>query len=604
MPSYQEFLPSLRFRGPLAISPSGEYVAYIDDELGQFNIAVRPIEGGEPRRLTRFTDLTVRTVCWHPDGESLVFLADRQGDEANQFYKIDVAGGEPQPLILTPGVQYQAAFGEAFSPDGRWLAYAGNDRRPGEQDVLVRDWTTGTTRRLYADGGRVFAGYWSPDGRWLTALDLRGGKSDHIVYLLSPEDATVRRLTPPEVSAAYWLGPWLPDGSGFLVLTDAGRDFTELAAMDARTGELSWLDTPGWDVEQVAMSADGRRLVWSINVAGACKLRARDLSSGNALTVPDLPAGEVKSLALNADGAMALMYLSTPTSPANVATLELTDGNLQRLTNAAPPSADKVKMVEPQLVSYAAADGREIPAYLYLPSEPTGPIGVVLAIHGGPALQERASYSNDGFFQYLVSSGVAVFAPNIRGSKGYGMRYQKLSYRDWGGGDLSDLAEAASYLQRQPWADPTRIGVMGRSYGGFAALSCVARLPEMNWAAAVVWCGPSNLLTFTKSQPPTWRWQVATMVGDAETDAEFLLSRSPVTYADQIRAPLFLIQGANDPRVPRHESDQIAERLRARGVEVRYDVYPDEGHVFSKRENQIRARSSAGEFLLAHLNKD
>ena len=145
---------------------------------------------------------------------------------------------------------------------------------------------------------------------------------------------------------------------------------------------------------------------------------------------------------------------------------------------------------------------------------------------------------------------------------------------------------------------------MGRSYGGFAALSCVARLPETNWAAAVVWCGPSNLLTFTKSQPPTWRWQVATMVGDAETDAEFLLSRSPVTYADQIRAPLFLIQGANDPRVPRHESDQIAERLRARGVEVRYDVYPDEGHVFSKRENQIRARSSAGEFLLAHLNKD
>jgi dipeptidyl aminopeptidase/acylaminoacyl peptidase len=149
--------------------------------------------------------------------------------------------------------------------------------------------------------------------------------------------------------------------------------------------------------------------------------------------------------------------------------------------------------------------------------------------------------------------------------------------------------------------DPGRIGLVGRSYGGFAVLSCISRLPEFDWAAAVVWCGPANLVTFTRAQPPTWRSKVAAMVGDPDTDEDFLLSRSPMTYVDQIRTPLLVIQGANDPRVPKAESDQIVQQLRARGVEVRYEVYHDEGHVFGKRDNQISARTTAGEFLLTHL---
>jgi dipeptidyl aminopeptidase/acylaminoacyl peptidase len=292
---------------------------------------------------------------------------------------------------------------------------------------------------------------------------------------------------------------------------------------------------------------------------------------------------------------------STPTRPANVAILDLPSGKLEWLTDSRPASVEPAALVEPTLVHYPARDGKRIPAYLYRPHGITGRVGVVLAIHGGPSVQERPSYSNDGFLQYLVSHHVAVLAPNIRGSSGYGMGYQRLSYRDWGGGDLGDLADAVHYLRGQDWADPERIGVVGRSYGGFAALSCVARLPELNWAAAVAWCGPSNLVTFTRSQPPTWRSKVAFMVGDPEADEQFLMSRSPVTYVDQIKAPLLVIQGANDPRVPKAESDQIVERLRARGVEVRYDVYPDEGHSFGKRENQIKAWSSAGEFLLSHL---
>jgi dipeptidyl aminopeptidase/acylaminoacyl peptidase len=295
------------------------------------------------------------------------------------------------------------------------------------------------------------------------------------------------------------------------------------------------------------------------------------------------------------------MLLSTPSRPWNLAALDLATGALRWLTDAQPASVQMTDLVEPTLVHYPARDGRQIPAYLYRPRDNREQVGVVLAIHGGPPSQERPSYSNDGFFQYLASHGVAVLAPNVRGSTGYGMTYQRLSYRDWGGGDLGDFADAARFLRSQPWVDPARIGLVGRSYGGFAVLSCVARLPEFDWAAAVVWCGPSDLVTFTRAQPPTWRSRVAIMVGDPDTDEEFLRSRSPVTYADQIRTPLLVIQGANDPRVPKAQSDRIVQRLRERGVEVRYQVYNDEGHLFGKRENQVTARSTAGEFLLAQL---
>jgi dipeptidyl aminopeptidase/acylaminoacyl peptidase len=293
--------------------------------------------------------------------------------------------------------------------------------------------------------------------------------------------------------------------------------------------------------------------------------------------------------------------MSTPTVPPNIAIVDLPGGQIRWLTDAAPMAADPAHMVEPTLVHCEARAGRRIPAYVYRPGDMAERIGVVLSIHGGPVHQERPGYQFDGFYQYLVSNGVAVIVPNIRGSQGYGISYQELIYRDWGGVDLQDWEDVTRWLSSQDWVDPNRIGLYGGSYGGFGVLTCLARLPELDWAAGVSWCGPSNLLTLASSSPPSWRTLVNRILGDPEQDAEFLLSRSPVTYADQIGAPLLVLQGANDPRVPQHESDQIVERLRARGVEVRYDVYPDEGHGFMRRENLAKGRTTAGEFLLAHL---
>lgn len=209
-------------------------------------------------------------------------------------------------------------------------------------------------------------------------------------------------------------------------------------------------------------------------------------------------------------------------------------------------------------------------------------------------------YRYAGLYLYLLAAGVAVLAPNVRGSTGYGAAYQKLIHRDWGGGELGDLEHAALYARALPWVDPARIGVFGASFGGFAALSCLSRLPQY-WAAGVSVVGPSNLITFAGAVPPTWRPLMAAWIGDPQDDAELLAERSPLTYADRITAPLFVIHGAKDPRVARAESDQIVASLRSRAIPVRYDVFEDEGHGFTSRDNEIRAWQSVGDYLVETL---
>jgi len=600
MPAYRDYLPRQRFLPTVSIASDSDQIAFVDDsESGQFNLAVRRISTNDTRRLTRYVDSTVRDVAWHRSGQWLLFVADEMGNEVAQLFRVGAEGGEPIKLTNSPEVRYALALGDPFSPDGSLVAYCGNERNPADQDVLVLDIRTGDSRRLDVGSGRVFPGYWSPDGAWLTVTEWRTTNSDHLVYVVPTGGGPPKLLTAREDVATYWLGPWLPDGDGFLVLTNAGRQFTGLAKMDAKTGQLSWIDAPEWDVEEVALSADGRVLVWNVNVDGYSQLRARNLATGEDIATRDL-RGPATGLTISPDGQCVVLRISTPTQPWNLAVIGLDLGELRWLSDARPAAVDPGTFIEPTLIRYPTRDGQLVPGYLYRPLHKE-PAGVLLMIHGGPAWQERPGYQCDGFYQYLAGHGIGVLAPNVRGSLGYGRAYSDQVNRDWGGGDLLDMADAVDFLRGLGWVDPARIAVMGSSYGGFAVLSCLSRLPELDWAAGVDICGPSNLVTLAKAAPPTWKSLVAAVIGDPDADAQRLMDRSPVTHADQIRAPLFVIQGANDPRVPKDESDQIVARLRERGLDVRYEVFPDEGHGFIRRDNQEKAYSDAGEFLIKHL---
>ncbi len=592
--AFEQFTAVRRYQPTLAFSPDGGEVAYSTNTSGQFNLWRQSSDGGYPHQLTLYSEEAVREVAWSPDGAAILFTADRQGDEFRQVYLIPAQGGRPMPLTAAPQAQFNLAS-EPWSPDGCSVAYAGNDREPTDQDVIVRD-TGGSEVGRPMTGALYQPVNWSPDGTRLTVVDIKSN-TDLDVHVVSLADGNSRHLTPHEGEVRFLPGPWVADGSGFYLLTDEGREFLGLAFQDTESGERRWVETPDWDVEQVALAGDGRYLAWVVNEEGYSRLQVRDLESGEMLGLPALPEGVIGVLEASRGGGKLGLILNRSQHPAEVYVLDLASGALTQLTHGFLGGIDEADLVRPELVRFPTFDGREIPGLLYRPRG-AGPFPVVLSIHGGPEAQERPGYS--AIYQYLLSRGIGVLAPNIRGSTGYGKAYQVLIHRDFGGDDLKDFEAAARYLRGLDWVDGDRLGVFGGSYGGFAVLSCVSRLPEY-WAAAVDIVGPSNLVTFAKAVPPTWRRFMAKWVGDPETEADFLMERSPITYVDQIRAPLFVIQGAKDPRVVKAESDQIVERLRARDVAVCYDVYEDEGHGFTKRENELRAWRDTAAFFEEHL---
>jgi dipeptidyl aminopeptidase/acylaminoacyl peptidase len=592
-PHFEQFFALRRFQPTIAFSPDGTTIYYSWDASGQFNVWRVPVDGGCAQQVTAFERESVRQITATPDGRSLVLSADRDGDEFHQLYAVETDAGWPEAWTDAARVQHTVDQ-RGWSPDGRRLAFSANAETPTSQEVWVRDVASGAVEKVF--GGDVFAlpAGWSPDGRGLAVLDLRSN-SDQSLHLVV--DGESRELTPHEGEVKFLPGPWKHDGSGLFVLTDADREFSGLAFCPVDGSALRWLETPDADVEELAGSRDGRLLAWIVNERGWSRLVLRDLESGDLMPAPQLRPGTSpafgSALAVSPDGRRVALLWAQPRRPTELYVVETATGEATRLTDSALGGLREEDLASPEEIRYRSFDGREIPAWLFRPDD-EGPRPVVLAIHGGPESQERPLYQP--LYQYLLSRGIAVLATNIRGSTGYGKTYQRLIHRDWGGGDLEDWRHAVEWLRGREWVDRDRIGVSGGSYGGFATLTCVTRLPDY-WAAAVDIVGPSNLVTFVESVPPTWRRFMARWVGDAEQDAEFLRERSPITYVENVRAPLLVIQGANDPRVVKAESDQMVERLRGLGRQVEYLVYDDEGHGFTKRRNQIDAFRRTADWL-------
>jgi dipeptidyl aminopeptidase/acylaminoacyl peptidase len=602
-PLFEQFMAVRRFSGGLAFSNDGAYVYFVSNISGQFNLWRVPVDGGWPDQLTAFTDDTVRFIAVSPTDGTIALGADQDGDEFHQIYLLDPDGGWPEKITDAPQVQHYLG-GNAWSPDGTQLAYAANARTPTDMEIWIRDLDSGETRPVFGEGMYAFPGPWSPDGTKLLTLDFRHN-SDSSIHLVDLDRGETRELTPHDDDTLFFPGAWAGDGTGFYLVTDAGSEYRGLAYYDLASERYEWVDgEPGADIEDLAASADYRYLARLVNEGGWDRLYVRDLESGNDLPDPDIPRGARPHLtgflpppALSADGSLAAVILSGPRRPPEVWVVETETGAGHAVTESRIGGLREDDLVDAELVSYPSFDGREIPAWLYR-TDTSDRVPVVIAIHGGPEAQERPLYQP--VYQYLLSRGIAVLATNIRGSTGYGKSYQRLIQRDWGGGDLQDWDHAVKWLKEQDWVDADRIGVFGGSYGGFAVLSCVTRLPD-HWAAAVDIFGPSNLVTFARAVPPTWKRMMKRFVGDPDEDAELLTERSPMTYIDNVKAPLLVIQGATDPRVVKPESDQLVEKLRSLGRTVEYAVFEDEGHGFTKRPNELRAMRLSADWLQKHL---
>lgn len=536
----------------------------------------------------------------------MLVFADKDGDENFQIFKVDPDEGWQTPLVMRSGVRN--TFGiECISPNGRLAAYSSNERAPQDLDLVTTRLPSGETNHVLADGGTYMFGYWSPDGAYATAIEVLS-TDDYNVLLLNMKTGQKKNLTPHTERAVYAPGPWSPEGEGILVLSSEGREFVGLGYLPAKEGmHIKWLKTPEGDIDDVTLSPDGRTLALVVNQDGYSAIHFMNHQTGRSLAsvklggVLSAGGGDNNKLTkFSPDGKRLICLLSTPTRPMEIHTLRTPGFKMEMCTDGFIGNVPVRMMVRPKLIAFTSVD-RKIPAFLYRPkTERARSFPALISIHGGPEAQERPTYAYAGMYQYLLSKGIAVLAPNIRGSTGYGKGYQRLIHRDWGGSELKDIEYAVKYLRGFDWVDTERIGVFGGSFGGFATLSAATRLPEY-WRVAVDICGPSNLVTFANSVPEFWKRFMADLLGDPEKESDYLLSRSPVTCVENLKCPILIIQGAKDPRVAKAESDQIVERLTSKGQEVEYIIFPDEGHGFTKRKNEFAAWKQAAEFLTNHL---
>lgn len=575
----------------LEFHPDGKSLIYTTNTSGQFNLWRQASSGGYARQLTAFVDRTVREAHYSPDGRSIAFTADTDGDEFHQIFLMPAEGGNHEQLTDSPNVQH--FLGPApWSPDGRRLMFAANDRVPSDFDICILDIKSRKVKRYESENRDFRPGRWSPDGRFVTVVHSEA-PGDSSIFLLDTKKGFLENLTPHQGEVSYLPGPFLPDGSAFYVISNEGGEYHSLGLFDLENRKISWIETPEREVDDVVLSEDGNTLAWLENDEGFSRLSARNLKKKKDIELRGAPDGVLLALDLSKDGKRAAAIATVPVHPQEVVVFDLRKQKSDRITYGFIGEIADEDLTGPKLVRYPTFDGHKIPAFLFKPKG-SGEFPMVLSIHGGPQAQERPIYNP--LYQYLLSKGIGVLATNIRGSTGYGKTYQSLINRDWGGADLKDWDHAVKFLHSLPWVDRGRVAVFGGSYGGFASLTCATRLPDY-WAAAVDIVGPSNLVTFAKAVPPSWRRFIPMWVGDPETEADFLMSRSPITYVDQVKTPMLIIQGAKDPRVVKAESDQFVERLRQRGVEVQYEVYEDEGHGFTKQTNRLRYVRQVATFL-------
>ena len=531
----------------------------------------------------------------------LLLATDRGGNERHQLFTATDRPATPlrsaddlEPLVVDDDHIHRPG---GVTRDGRWLAYATNRGDGVAFDTWVRDLLTGTERRVLATGGWTGPGGFSPDGRWLAVGELTTRAGDNrvlLVDLAADGGGDPIELAPhPQAAAAVGTPAWLPDGSAFFFATDVGREHVGIAR-GTPDGAWTFVVEPGWDAG-CGLDWSGRHLLVSVNHDGRTRAELRDPVSLEVTAEVPLPgSGVAGNFRFTRDGRWLSFGYSSPLVPGDTWRYDTATGALERLTRS-PCGVETSSFVDADLERVTTFDGREIPVFVFRPRSGRGaPHPVVVVLHGGPESQYRPSFSP--LAQYLLAHGFTVVAPNVRGSTGYGRSFQHLDDRERRVDAIADLAAVHDWLSTQPDLDERRAALYGGSYGGYLTLAGLAFQPD-RWAAGVSVVGMSNLVTFLENTASWRRVYREREYGSLEHDRDLLLELSPITHVERMRAPLLLVHGANDPRVPLSEAEQLHEVLTRRGVRSDLLAYHDEGHGLAKLRNRIDAYPRVAAFL-------
>lgn len=574
-----------------AISEDGKQLAWISDVTGAPQIWTMPITGGFPDQLTYGSG-----VDWLESGPAGQWLygADTDGDERVGMHLISADGTSDRTIVeKSPAFR---TFG-AWSRDRRRFAYSSTERNGTDFDIYVTDVDTGQSRRVYDGKGGFYVAAWQPGGELVAVSETRGGGNN--LHLLDVSTGKLTTLFAPKTIAQYDSIQWTPDGRGFYLSTNQTSDNHEIAFYDVGTGKLSTIVKPGFDLGQVALSPDGRYLVWTTIETGFSRLHVRDLSSGRDVAVPELPSGTL-SVQFAGERPVLLISANSPTTAGEILSWDLSaaDATARVLVPTDAPGLDLSKMVVPEPVRFAARDGAPLTGLLYLPAP--APDGrkppVFMRIHGGPSAYATPSFSAD--VQYYVARGIAVLDFNYRGSTGQGKAFEQLNDREKKVDEVGDLADAAAWLKQSGKVDGTRIAVGGGSYGGYLTNQALGTYPDL-FVAGVSIVGVSDWVSALEQASPALKAADKLEFGDIADPKvrAFFAKLSPINNVARIRTPMLVMHGANDPRDPVTESDRLVEGIRANGGEVTYLRFPDEGHGIARLANRVHGYRAIAAFL-------
>ena len=532
-----------------------------------------------------------------PDAEGFVFMRDVGGAEFHQLFWQPwdkLGGGGPARLLSDGESRYIAPI---WSPSGRLLAYSTTERNGTDWDLHVQ--SVDGERMILQQGAGVgwTVDDWAPDEtRVLISRYISANESE--LYELDVRSGHRERLL-PGVKAAFGAARY--GGESVYFTSDHDGEFHRLCRLDRRNGALTALtrDTP-WDVENLAIARGGERLAFTINEEGVSRLVAMRLDTGAFIALPELPAGIISGLRFHPDGDRLGFTLRSATAPPDAYSMDFNTRALTRWTRSELGDLPADALVAPELVRYRSFDGLSIPAFVYRPRAP-GPHPVVVSIHGGPEGQARPGFSPTTQF-YLNSLGVAVIAPNVRGSSGYGKTYLTLDNGRKREDSVRDIGALLDWIAAAPDLDERRVAVSGGSYGGYMVLASLIHFGD-RLRAGVDRVGISNFVTFlTNTQPYRQALRRAEYCDERNPAMRtFLESISPLTRAGEITTPLLVAQGLNDPRVPASESKQLVAAIEAHGVPVWYVLAEDEGHGFRKKSNRDYRAAATALFLKRHL---
>lgn len=598
-----EKLYMTRAIGGTSWSPDGKTIAFVSNMSGRNNLWLVPAEGGWPVQLT-ISDQRQFSPTWSPDGKWIAYQSDYDGDEQWDIFLVSPKTGQVVNLTNTREI---AELSPAWSPDGRYLAYMVKPKTSSSYEIDVYDMvmrevkhiTTGTAK----DKGN-FGPVWSKDGKWIAYTQEQAKGTDSNIFVAEVATGKSTLLTAHSGESLYSANDFSPDGKQLLITSNAGNGYDNVGLLDVASKKISWLTQDKWEISGGNFSPDGKLVAWTANVDGNTEIFIHDLAADKSGALP-LAKG-VNSLggsetSFTKDGTRLLYYHNGAKAPNDAWVYDFASGKSQQVTQSLVAGVRSEDMVEPYLVHYPSKDGKwTISAFVYvpynLPRQAISP--AIVYVHGGPTSQTVNSFNR--FVQYMVNQGYLVIAPNYRGSTGYGKEFQHANLFDMGGGDLQDVLAAAEWMKQTGYVDPKKLILVGGSYGGYMTMMGVTKAPEV-WAAGVPIVPFVNWFTEIQNEDPVLQQSDLATMGDPEKNKALFEDRSPINFIDRVKAPLLLLAGGHDPRCPHEESQQVVDAIKKRGGVVEYKVYENEGHGFSKVENQIDAYKRAADFLKAHV---